>query len=163
MQVHGTAPNTKQQGIFCIMGKNCNGLNKKIGGNKKIAKVLGIKEDLDIDCLMFCKHHLNFRHKDNKNDLKQMFQRDLACMAVSAHNIQEATFAGRIQEGGMGTICFDKARGHIKKTGRDEEGLGSWSWILLSSTNGHTTHIITAYNPCKNRNVNSGTTYQQQQ
>ncbi len=27
LQVHGTAPNTKQQGIFCIMGKNCNGFN----------------------------------------------------------------------------------------------------------------------------------------
>ncbi len=27
LQVHGTAPNTKQQGIFRIMGKNCNGFN----------------------------------------------------------------------------------------------------------------------------------------
>jgi hypothetical protein len=27
LQVHGMAPNTKQQGIFCIMGKNCNGFN----------------------------------------------------------------------------------------------------------------------------------------
>ncbi len=34
LQVHGTAPNSKQQGIFRIMGKNCNGLNNKIGGNE---------------------------------------------------------------------------------------------------------------------------------
>ncbi len=27
LQVHGMAPNTKQQGIFCIMGINCNGFN----------------------------------------------------------------------------------------------------------------------------------------
>ncbi len=73
---------------------------------------------------MFCKHHLNFRHKDNKNDLKQMLQRELACTAVSAHNIHRAKFAGWIQEGGTGTICFGKATGYIKKTGRDEEGLG---------------------------------------
>ncbi len=33
LQVHGTASNTKQQGIFRIMGKNCNGLNNKIGGD----------------------------------------------------------------------------------------------------------------------------------
>jgi hypothetical protein len=38
LQVHGTAPNMKQQGIFCIMGKNCNGFNNQISGNKKIKK-----------------------------------------------------------------------------------------------------------------------------
>ncbi len=115
LQVHGTAPNSKQQGIFRTMGKNCNGLNKMIGGNEKISKILDIKEDLDIDCLMFCKHRLKFRHKDNKNNLKQMFQRELACTAVSAQNIHEAKFAGRTQEGGTGTICFGKATGSLRK------------------------------------------------
>ena len=79
LQVHGTAPNTKQQGILRILGKNCNGFNNRIGGNNKIAKAMDIKEDLDIDCLLYCEHRLNFRHKDNKNDLKQMFQQELAC------------------------------------------------------------------------------------
>jgi hypothetical protein len=74
LQTHGIAPNTKQQGIFCIMGENCNGFSNQTGGNNKIAKALDIKENLDIDCLMYCKHRINFRHKDNKNNLKQMFQ-----------------------------------------------------------------------------------------
>ena len=87
LQVHGTAPNTKQQGIFRILGENCNGFNNRIGGNNKIAKALDIKDDLDIDCLLYCKHRLNFRHKDNKHDLKQMFQQELACTAVGAHNV----------------------------------------------------------------------------
>ncbi len=73
LQVHGTTPNTKQHGIFRIMGENCNGFNNRIGGNNKIAKALDIKEDLDINCLMYCKLRLNFQHKDNKNNLKQMF------------------------------------------------------------------------------------------
>jgi hypothetical protein len=38
LQIHGSAPNTKQLGIFWIMGENCNGFNNRIGGNKKIAK-----------------------------------------------------------------------------------------------------------------------------
>ncbi len=63
LQIHGTAPNMKQQGIFRIIGENCNGLNNRISGNKKIAKALDIKEDLDTNCLMYCKHHLNFKHK----------------------------------------------------------------------------------------------------
>jgi hypothetical protein len=76
------------------MGKYCNSFNNKIGGNKKIAKALDIKEDLDIDCLMYCEHRLNFCHKDNMNDLKQIFQRELACTAVLAHNVHKDKHAG---------------------------------------------------------------------
>ncbi len=144
------------------MGKNCNGFNNGIGGNEKIAKALDIKEDLDINCLMYCKHCINFRHKDNKNNLKQMFQRKLACTAVSAHNVHKAKCTGRVQEGGTGTICFGDLVRYIKKTGRDNKGLGRWCWVLLGGNNGHNTRIITAYNPCKNKNVNLGTSYQQQ-
>ncbi len=145
------------------MGENCNGLNNKIGGNGKIGKILAIKEDLNINCMMLCEHRLNFKHKENKNDLKQMFQRKIVCTAVSAHNVHKARYTGRMQEGGTGTICFGKATGYITKTGRDEEGLGRWSWVKPSGANGHSTRIISAYNPCKNKNINSGTTYQQQQ
>ena len=96
LQVNWMAPNTKQQGIFWNLGENCNGLNNKISRNMKIGKALDIKDNLDINCLMYCKHHLNFKHKNNKNDLTQMFQRKLACMAVSAHNIHEGGVTGRV-------------------------------------------------------------------
>jgi hypothetical protein len=112
---------------------------------------MDIKEDLDINCLMICEHRLNFRHKNNKNDLKQMFQREILCVVVSAHNVHEAKYAGRVQEGGTGTICFGESMGYITKTGQDEEGLGQWSWVRVSGTNGHVMRIITAYNPCKNK------------
>ncbi len=83
-------------------------------------------------------------------------------MAVSAHNVHEAKYAGRVQEGGTGMICFGESTGYITKTGQDEEGLGQWSWVRVSGTKGHGMRIITAYNPCKYKNPNSGTTYQQQ-
>jgi hypothetical protein len=102
------------------MGENCNSLLNRIGGNGKIAKALDIKEDLDVNCLMYCKHCINFRHKENKNDLKQMFQRKLACTAVSAHNIHEAKVVGRVQEGGTGTICFGESTGYIKNWVRQQ-------------------------------------------
>jgi hypothetical protein len=144
------------------LGENCNGFKNRIGGNSKISKALDIKEELDINCLMYCEHRINFRHKDNKNDLKQMFQRKLACTAVAAHNVHKGKHAGRVQEGGTSNICFGDATGYVKKVGRSDEGLGRWSWILLGVAEGHNTQIITAYNPCKNKNVNSGTSYQQQ-
>jgi hypothetical protein len=144
------------------MGKNCNGFKNKIRGNEKIAKALDIKDNLGIDCLMYCKHQINFHHKDNKNNLKQMFQQELVCTAISAHNVHEDKHAGRVQEGGTGTICFGKCTGYIKKVGWDETGLGRWSWILMGGANGFNTRIIMAYNPCKNKNANSGPRYQQQ-
>jgi hypothetical protein len=73
-----------------------------------------------------------------------MFQQELACTAVSGHNVHKATIAGMVQEGGMGAICYGKSVGYIKKTGRDKEGLGRWCWILLGGNNGHQTKIITA-------------------
>jgi hypothetical protein len=160
LQVHGITPNTKQPGIFQLMGENCNGFNNRIGGNSKISKALDIKEELDFNCLMYCKHRINFQHKDNKNDLKQMFQRELACTAIAAHNVHEGMQAGRIQEGGTGNICFKDATGYVKKVGCDDEGLGCWSWILLGGAEGHNTQIISAHNLCKNKIVNSGTSYQ---
>jgi hypothetical protein len=162
LQTHGIAPNSKQAGIFRMLCENANGFNNRISGNQKIAKALDIKDDLDIDCLLYCKHRLNLHHKSNVNDFKQMFQREIACTAVAAHNVHEWQQARRVQEGGTGVICFGDATGYIRKVGKDEEGLGRWSWILLGGSDGHMTRLITAYNPCKSGKANSGTLYQQQ-
>jgi hypothetical protein len=89
LQIHGIAPNSKQEWIFWLMCENANGFNNKISRNNKIAKALDIKEDLGIGCLMYCKHRLNLRHRENKNDFIQMFQQEIACTAVAAHNIHE--------------------------------------------------------------------------
>jgi hypothetical protein len=163
LQTHGVAPNSKQAGIFRVLCKNTNGFNNRIsGGNQKVVKALGIKDDLDTDCLLYCKHRLNLSHKSNVNDFKQMFQWEIACTAIALHNVHKWQQAGRVQEGGTGAICFGDATGYICKVGKDEEGLGRWSWILLGGSDGHMTRLITAYNPCKSGKVNSGTSYQQQ-
>jgi hypothetical protein len=94
LQVHGIAPNSKQDGMFHLMYKNANGFNNMISGNKKIAKTLDIKEDLGINCLMYCKHRLNLQHKSNKNDFKQMVQWEIACTAIASHNTHEGQHVG---------------------------------------------------------------------
>jgi hypothetical protein len=72
LQIHGIAPNSKQEGISRLMCENANRFIK-ISGNNKIAKALDIKEDLGIDCLMYCEHCLNLQHRENKNDFKKKF------------------------------------------------------------------------------------------
>jgi hypothetical protein len=163
LQTHGMAPNSKQEGIVRMLCKNTiNGFNNRISGNQKIAKALDIKEDLDIDCLLYCKHRLSLCHKSNVNDFKQMFQREIACTAVATHNIHKWQQAGRVQEGRTGAICSGDATGYIRKVGKDEEGLGRWSWILLRGSDGHMTRLVMVYNPCKSGKANSDMLYQQQ-
>ncbi len=162
LQTHGIAPNSKQDGILRVLCKNANGFNNRISGSQKIAKALDIKEDLGIDCLLYCEHCLNLRHKENVNNFNQMFQQEIACTAITAHKVHEWQQAGRVQEGRTGAICFGDTTGYIRKVGKDKEGLGRWSWILFGGSEGHTTRLITAYNPCKSGRVNSGTSYQQQ-
>ncbi len=162
LQIQEIAPNSKQEGTFWLICENANGFNNKISRNNKIARALDIKEDLGIDCLMYCEHRLSLWHRENKNDFKQMFQREIACTAVTTHKIHEGQYAGQVQEGGTGAVCFGDATGYIKKVGKDKEGLGHWSWILFRGLDGYNTHLITAYNPCKNKKVNSGTSFQQQ-
>ncbi len=110
LQEHGIVPNSKQDGIFRLMCENANGFNNMISRNNKIAKALDIKEDMGIDCLMYCKHHLNLRHKSNKNDFKEMLQWEFTCTTIAACNTHEGQHAGRVQEGGTGAVCFGDAR-----------------------------------------------------
>jgi hypothetical protein len=74
LRPHGNLPNSKQHGIFRVLCENPNSLNNQIMDNPKLAKAINLKDELDADCLLYCKHRLNLHHKDNRNDFKQMFQ-----------------------------------------------------------------------------------------
>jgi hypothetical protein len=60
--------------------------------------------------------------QENKNDFKQMFQREVACRAIACHNIHHGV--GRVQEGGTGMVAFGDMKGCITKVGKDLYGLG---------------------------------------
>jgi hypothetical protein len=45
LQVHGISPNTKQPGIFQLMGENCNSFNNMIRGNSKLPRHLISKKN----------------------------------------------------------------------------------------------------------------------
>ncbi len=46
LQLHGTPPNSKQDGIFRILCENPNGLSNQITGNQKLDKAIDIKMNL---------------------------------------------------------------------------------------------------------------------
>ena len=74
LQPHGLLSNTKQDGIFRLLCENPNSFNNRITGNQKLDKAINLKDELDADGLLYCKHRLNLKHRDdNKNNFKQMF------------------------------------------------------------------------------------------
>ena len=160
LQPHRIPPNSKQHRIFRILCKNPNGLNNQITGNQKLGKAINIKDQLDADGLLFCKHRLNPHHKDNRNNFKQMFQRKVDCQAVAANNVHQNI--GRVLQGGTGMVAFGESTGYITKTGKDPYGLGQWCWTLYSGSEGHNTRVVVSYNACRNKKKDSRTTYQQQ-
>jgi hypothetical protein len=160
LQPHGTPPNTKQGRIFQLLCKNPNGLNNRITGNHKLSKTINIKDDLKADGLLYSEHRLNLHCKDNKNNFKQMFQREVACKAITAHNVHHGV--SRVQEGATGMVAFGDTTGYISKVGKDSYGLGRWCWTLYGGSKGHRTRVIVSYNGCKNNKKDSQTMYQQQ-
>jgi len=78
LQPHGLPPNTKQDGIFRLQCENPNGFNNRITGNWKLDKAIDLKDELEADGLLYCEHRLNLKHRDNKNNFKQMFQQEVA-------------------------------------------------------------------------------------
>jgi hypothetical protein len=74
-----------------------------------------------------------------------MFQREVACQAVTGHNVHHGV--SKVQEGGTGMVAFGDTAGYISKVGKDPYGLGRWGWM---------------YNACKNNMKDLHTMYQQQ-
>ncbi len=97
-----------------------------------------------MDELLYSEHRLNLWHKDNTNNFKQMFQREVACKAISAHNVHHGV--SRVQERGTGIVAFGDTTGYVSKVGRDPYGLGRWCWTVYGGSEGHCTRVIVAYN-----------------
>jgi hypothetical protein len=87
LQVHGTAPGSKTEGVAWLIYENLDGLANKISGNKKLEKLKGLIDDLEVDLQSFNKHKQNLMHKDNSNGFSQLFKGGKAeVRSVTAHN-----------------------------------------------------------------------------
>ena len=73
LKVHGMAPGRKAEGVTREIYENCDGLNNRIGGNRKLDKAKEIIDDLEADVVMLNKHRMNISHKENRNRMSQLF------------------------------------------------------------------------------------------
>ncbi len=162
LTIHGTAPGRKQEGVFCLLYENANGVDCRSMEGHKVRKARVIHDKLEADAVAYNKHRINYRHKDNDIGFGQLFRGgEMEMRSIVAHNVHENV--RRVQEGGTALMLFGSSVQHFNKpeSGRDETGLGRWVVITLSGTEGFTTRIVCGYNPCGNGRLDSGTVYAQ--
>ena len=165
IKIHGDPPGTKAEGVCRVLYENINGLNNRMGGNKKLDKARQLIHELEADIVAYNEHRLNLTHSKNRNGLRKMFQGDeTEVRAMAAHNKHEASVAGRFQEGGTCLLAYGTVLDYYDKeaSGVDESGLGRWSHMVFRGDDGFLTRVVCGYSPCYNRNLASGTSYAQQ-
>jgi hypothetical protein len=88
-------PGQRLKGFAWLIYKNLDGLANKISGNKKLEKLKGLIDDLEVDLKRFNKHKQNLMHKDNTNGFSQLFKGGKAeVRSVTAHNRHEGKEVG---------------------------------------------------------------------
>ena len=106
LEVHGIAPGRKVEGVSRLIYENIDGLNNKIGGNKKLDKAKEIIHDLEADMVAINEHRMNCSHKLNRNGMSQMFNGgECEVRSVTGHNIHEKKY-GKVQRGGTGLLLY---------------------------------------------------------
>jgi hypothetical protein len=81
--------------------------------------------------------------------------------AITSHN--RNIDAGKFQEGGTAMMVYGDLIQQFdpEESGRDNLGLGWWTYMLFCGTNNTVTRVICRYSPCANKKKDSGTVYQQ--
>jgi hypothetical protein len=162
LKVHGVPPGWKGEGTTRLIYKNLNGLQSTLSSkNEKLEKAWRVIDDLQADVLCYNEHRQNLRHQANKNGFRQMFnggETDLR--AITSHNVHENV--GKYQEGGTAMMSYGNLLQQFdpEGSGRNNLGLGCWTYTWFVGDDRIVTRIICGCSPCANKKKDSGTVYQ---
>jgi hypothetical protein len=163
LEVHGLPPGRKGKGVTRLIYENLNGLQPTmLKQNEKLEKAQQVIDDLQADIVCYNEHCQNLWHKANRNEFRQMFNGgETELRAIMSHNRNEE--AGKFQEGGTAMMVYGDLIQQFdpKASGRDDLGLGRWTYMLFCGTNNMVTQVICGYSPCANKKKDSGMVYQQ--
>jgi hypothetical protein len=162
LNVHGLPPGRKGEGVTRVIYENLNGLQSALSTNEKLDKARQVINDIQADVVCYNEHCQNLKHKTNQNGFRQMFNGgETELRAIAAHNVNED--AGKFQEGGTAMLVLGDLIEQFdpQGLGRDNLGLGQWTFMKFSGGDGVVTWVICGYSPCSNKKKDSGTVYQQ--
>jgi hypothetical protein len=163
LEVHGMPPGRKGEGITRLIYENLNGLQSTLSSkNEKLEKARRVIDELQADVVCYNEHRQNLRHKANRNGFPQMFNGgETELRAIASNNGHESV--GKYQEGGTAMMCYGNLLQHFdpEGSGRDDLGLGRWTYMRYIGEDRIVTRVICGYSPCANKKKDSGTVYQQ--
>jgi hypothetical protein len=162
LEVHGLPPGRKGEGVTRVIYENLNGLQSTLSKNEKLDKARQVINDLQADVVCYNEHRQNLKHKTNRNGFRQMFNGgETNLRAIAAHNANKE--AGKFQEGGTAMLVYGDLIKQFDSegSGRDDLGLGRWTFMKFKGGDGVVTRVICGYSPCSNKKKDSGTVYQQ--
>lgn len=115
MEVPGTPPGTKSDGVCQILYENANGIDCRKMHHPKVVKARRIHDMLGADIVAYNKHRLNLCQGDNRIGFNQLFycgEADLQSVVV--HNTHENTLRGK---NGFVTriVCRYNPCGNVKR------------------------------------------------
>ena len=164
LQIHGDPPGTKPEGITRLIYENANGFHNSMAGNFKLERAKEMIHELPANIVAFNEHKTNLSHTKNVNGFRKLFQGGEADLrAIAAHNVHFNV--GRRQEGGMCLLAFGTILGQYSSdnSGKDDSGLGHWTYMTFKGKEGFTTRVVCGYNPCySSRKSGTSTAYQLQ-
>ncbi len=163
LEVHGSAPGRKKEGVTRLMYENLYGLQSTLSNkNKKLEKAWRVINDLQAKIVCYNKHWQNLRHKSNWNRFWHIFNGgETELRAIASHNKNKE--ARKFQEGGTAMIVYEDLiqQFNSEESGWDDLGLGQWMHMKFKGDNNISTRVICGYSPCANKKKDLGTVYQQ--
>eukprot|EP00956_Cyclotella_meneghiniana_P000971 scaffold1144_cov22-Cyclotella_meneghiniana.AAC.5 len=169
LEVLGTNPGKKAEGVTRIACENVNTLPARLHKNEKLDKIKHVIDDLELDIYGIIEHRNNLRHKDcRRHGITQLFNGGESLVrgqwCCNENDDLEKYVARRTKEGGTGLLAFGEVASlyNSSNSGKDPTGLARFVYMELKGTEGRSTMILTGYCPCKNSTPNNGTSYQQQ-
>jgi hypothetical protein len=136
----------KRDGFIRIAGGNINNFTPKNFNNEKGNLLRAFIRRYELDSFWGQEAGLNWDLMPHSGRLESMFQSENALYSVAAHNKHRTN--GRQQFGGTFAMAFGELVTKATDSNVDPTGLGRWSWIQFSGKEGHTTRILSVYQPC---------------
>jgi hypothetical protein len=100
------------------------------------------------DVFLMTEVGLCWKKVDSSNQwFERIFGKFRNARSVFAYNKTELSRTKVLQPGGVGMIVTDDAAHKVCEQGRDDTGLGRWTWVRLQGKDGVKVRILTAYQP----------------
>ena len=144
-RIHGDPLGRKENNIARIAFENPNGLcpwNKEKAKPYRTARFM---RRTNCDAYFGAEGNTNWDLVSYDKQFNNLFQNTRGVQSIAAHNVHDSS--GRYQPGGTFGVAVDYLSTLVTDKGKDPTGLGRWCWMKVEGYGGHTTRIVTAYQP----------------